>query len=246
MIVINNETGPYIGLFLNKGVYCRRVTPEYDTRYVHTDFKLMDDGEAINDVDLYNTPLSNVPGVMIQTNAGHLIKAEIYVDEETISVEELLIEKQTGYIGSLTSYFTGSQLQDVTCHNLKSETIDDETINVFNFGDKALTIWSISPTDTNNWIINLETTFRKNHRIAGELHDFRIIGEEIVDGNSKDQKIINFVFRAVVTGGEKNPVMQCQIWFMRIFVDTKDKTFESYSPVVLNNDNRNKHENELK
>ena len=233
VIIINNENGAFLLLVDDRTIYSRKINEEYDLRYTQSELKLLTQDEHISVVHLLNSPISNVPCLIIATTNGRLLNCQMYVDEDSLNVEELVVEAPKRLYTSLTSFFTGGNIEETNFHSIHSDASNRNSAYLFAFGERSLNVWTLTTNGTELWRVNIENIFRKNDQSAGDICWFKIIGEEVIEGTKPENKILILVIQIVSRKNGQSNSYQALYYELRLTIDIHAQNTEAYTPTQL-------------
>ena len=223
--IINNESGTFILLWDGKTLYTRKINEEYDMLYFSVDVKSLARDERIATLHLINSKASAIPEIAAVTTTGRLITFHVYIDEETLSVEERVIEAPKKLFSSLTNFLTGGIIEESNFHRIQSDLKDDNTC-LFCFGAKSINVWTLSSNAHNLWRINIEQIFRGGDHEAGEIKEFNIIGEEVTPSDEKYSRLLTLIVQIKSWRNENEKNFYTFHFIMKLGIDLQKQTYE--------------------
>jgi hypothetical protein len=201
--VVNTEQGTYMVIVEKDTVYQRLINEELDLRFTSAQIETLDRDEIVS-VTHFMKSHNEVPTLVLATSKGRLITAQIFIDEDVLKLDEILIEEPKRLVSSLTSFFTGGGDEETNFHQIYSDVSDKNNAILYVIGERRINIWKLSTNGADLWKINVLNIFHKNVQIQGEIHTFKIVGQEIVNGEEGDEPIINCCVQIVYRGNKSN------------------------------------------
>lgn len=200
--------------------------------YFSVNVKSLTQDEKITALHKINSRVNAVPEIAITTSSGRLIMLHAYVDEETLSLEESVIEAPKKFYSSLTSFFTGGIIDETNFHRIQSDLKDKSTL-LLCFGMKSVSVWTQISNAPNLWRINVEQIFRSNNHEAGDIVEFKIIGEEVTAGEDKDSRSLTLIVQTTSRTNEKEKSYYTLHFIMKLDIDLQKQTYDFKNSELL-------------
>jgi hypothetical protein len=104
---------------------------------------------------------------------------------------------------------------------------------VLQFGNRSINVWTLTSDGTEHWSINVHHSFLKNDTKAGDIQKFRIIGEEIVNGISEKDMIVNLVVQIVSCKDRGSKEHFVLYYLYRISINFETQKYIDFTPGQL-------------
>ena len=203
--IINNESGTFILLWDGNAFFTRKINEEYDMLYFSVDVKSLAQDEKIVTLEMIKSSNNGIPEIAVATSIGRIVHIHAYIDDEAFSLEEQVIEAPKRFYSSLTSFFTGGNIAETNFHKIHSDTNDKDSHNTYLmwFGEKSVNIWTLSQNAPHLWRLDVDYIFKKDDHEAGDIREFKIIGEEVGISDEKDSRSLTLVVQTLSRWNEK-------------------------------------------
>jgi hypothetical protein len=171
--------------------------------------------------------------MLLTTTQGRLINCQVFVDEESLKLDEVVLEPPKRYLSSLTSYFVGGDDSETNFHYIASDTRNKTKAHLYVFGERSINIWTLSTDGADLWKINVQNAFMKNVNNLGEIKRFKIIAQEVIEGAFEIDKILNVVIQIYCQRDRASKDFIVLYYLFRINVNPETKKYIDYMPGQL-------------
>lgn len=244
VIISNTENGDYLLISDDKFVYSRIINEEFDLRYMKEELQTLNQDEQISAVHLMNSPIENIPSLVLATTNGRVLTVQFSIGEDYLKLDELVLETPKRFFKPLTSFFTSTDAQETKIHKIYSEDKLKNKAIIYTIGEKTIQVWTLSNDHTDMWKINVLNSVQQTKSIPGEIMSFRIIGDEIIERDEENAPIFNIIAQ-VVYKRQNSSKFYTQYYLVRFSIDAEKKTYQDFpTDPLFEGEKELKHEDE--